>query len=137
MQCKDGFGVQIERFILSLVDNYYQVIKVPSAYSLSEVQEKEIAAVIDAGYYTNKSEVVRDALRTFFETKPQLRIAACVEMYKKGIFTLSKCAEIAGLSIEEFKDILMHRGIKVSPPDETKADVAKGVERLRKRRKNT
>jgi len=107
----------------------------PSAYSISEIQEREIQAVIEAGYYTNKSEVVRDALRTLFHNKPQMRLAASVEMYRRGRYALSKCAEIAGVTLEEFKEILADRGIKARPPEESGDDIRNGVESLRKRKK--
>lgn len=85
----------------------------PSAYNLPRLYEDKIAALIEAGYYSNKSEVVRDALRSFFESKDQLRMAAAVELYKAGKTTLSKAAEIAILNIEEFTAILLDRGIKI------------------------
>ena len=86
----------------------------PSAYNLPQLYEDEIEALIRAGYYSNKSEVVRDALRSFFQTKEQMRMAAAVELYKAGKTTLSKAAEIAILSLEEFTTIIIDRGIKIS-----------------------
>ena len=84
----------------------------PSAYSIPKVYEEEIEGVIEAGYYSNKSEVVRDALRLFFEQKQMLRVAASIEMFKKGKVSLARAAELAGLTSIEFKDILAERGIK-------------------------
>lgn len=107
----------------------------PSAFNLTEIQEKEIGAVIRAGYYSNRSEVVRAAIRTFFETKPVLRRAAAVELYKLGEFTLSKCAEIAGLTTIEFKEILKDRGIRIRSIKEDKKSIKKGIEVLKRKRK--
>ena len=88
-----------------------------SAFSLPELYEQEIAAVIDAGYYSNKSEVVRDALRTLFEEKTQLRLAAAIEMYKKGEVTLSRAAEVAEMeryfTLEHIVRLAKARALKI------------------------
>ena len=78
-----------------------------------EVYESEINAIIDAGCYVNESEVIRDALKILFESRPNLKIAAAIEMYKKEEVTLGRAAEIAGMGIIEFKDVLRDRGIKI------------------------
>ncbi len=102
----------------------------PSAYSIPRIYEQEIEAVIDAGYYSNKSEVVRDALRNLFEAKAQLRIAAALELYKKEEVTLSKAAEIACLNILQFKGLLLDRGIPIRTPKQSKDELQKGVKLL-------
>lgn len=107
----------------------------PSAFSMPKIYEQEIRAVISAGYYSNKSEVVRDALRNLFEEKKQLRIAASVEMYKKGEITLSKAAEIAGMTSFEFKELLIERGIKIVIPGGSKQELDKGVMKIKALRK--
>lgn len=101
----------------------------PSAYSIPPIYEKEIKAVVKAGYYSNRSEVVRDALRSFFESNAQLRLAAAVEMYDRGDVTLGKAAEVSGLNILEFKEVLRDRGMKIKVP-------AKDKKVLRKRMKD-
>ena len=97
----------------------------PSTYSIPKVYEDEIDAVVDAGYYSSKSDVVRDALRLLFETKGHLRLSAAIEMYKKGKVTLSKAAEIAGMTTISFKEILADRGISVEIPVDNKEDMDK------------
>ena len=84
----------------------------PTSYSLPRLIEDEIDALIEAGYYSSKSDVVKDALRTLLETKSNLRVAASVEMYKGGKVSIRKAAELAGMSLIEFKDVLINRGIK-------------------------
>jgi Arc/MetJ-type ribon-helix-helix transcriptional regulator len=84
----------------------------PTSYSLPRLIEDEIDALIDAGYYSSKSDVVKDALRTLLEIKANLRIAASVEMYKKGRVSIGKASEVAGMSVIEFKEVLIDRGIK-------------------------
>ena len=85
----------------------------PSSYSLPTIMEQEIDALIEAGYYSSKSDVVKDAMRGLLEKNKNLRIAAAVAMYKKGGVSLGRAAEIADMSLGEFKQVLKDRGIKI------------------------
>ena len=82
-----------------------------SSFSLPKVMEAEIEAVIKAGYYSSKSEVVKDALRLLFETRKELKTASAVELYINGEISLGKASEIAGVTVIEFKELLASRGI--------------------------
>ncbi len=83
----------------------------PSSYSLPEIVKKEIDALVSAGYYSSKSDVVKDALRTFLAKKKNMRIAAAVELYRREEISLGKAAEIADMGIVEFKQHLVELGI--------------------------
>lgn len=85
----------------------------PSSYSLPRLMEEEIDALIDAGYYSSKSDVVKDAVRELLDKNHKLRIAAAVEMYKDGKASIGKASEIAEMSLVEFKETLKDRGIKI------------------------
>ena len=74
--------------------------------------EKKIHALIETKYYPSISEVVKDAFRTLFATKPALKIISAVYLYSNNEVSISKAAEIAGVGIEEFKEILASRGVK-------------------------
>jgi predicted HTH domain antitoxin len=54
-----------------------------------------------------------DALRYLFSKRQDLRLASAVELYQKGIVTLSRAAEMAGMVNEEFKDVLVEKGLKI------------------------
>ncbi|MDI6794430.1 MAG: UPF0175 family protein [bacterium] len=92
--------------------------------------EMELQAVIHAGYFKNKEEVIKEALSTFFAVKPELRLEAAIGLYKEGEITLSRAAEIAGLTIWRFKDILINRGIFIATPSFTKKELDKQIEEL-------
>ena len=96
----------------------------PSSYSLPELVKKEIDALVKAGYYSSKSDVVKDALRTFLSEKKNLRLAAAVELYKREEISLGKAAEIADIGIIEFKERLAELGITrvISAESATKMD---------------
>lgn len=102
----------------------------PSTYSIPKIYEDEIQAVVDAGYYSSKSDVIRDALRFLFESKKNLKISAAIEMYKKGKVTLSKAAEIAGIDTVSFKEILKDRGIKIEIKVDSKKKLDKRIANL-------
>ncbi len=84
----------------------------PSSYNLPELVKKEIDALVKAGYYSSKSDVVKDALRTFLSEKKNLRTAAAVELYRRDEVSLGKAAEIADMGIVEFKEILSSQDYK-------------------------
>jgi len=102
----------------------------PSTYSIPKIYEDEIEAVVDAGYYSSKSDVIRDALRLLFESKKNLKISAAIEMYKKGNVTLSKAAEIAGIDTVSFKEILKDRGIPIKVKVDSKKKLDKRAANL-------
>lgn len=97
----------------------------PTSYSIPDVYEDEIEAVVEAGYYSSKSDVVRDAIRLLFETKNNLKLSAAIEMYKNGKVTLSKAAELAGLDTISFKETLKDRGIKIDVQVDDKGTLEK------------
>lgn len=88
--------------------------------------KKEIDALVKAGYYSSKSDVVKDALRTLLSEKKNLRLAAAVELYKRNELSLGKAAEVADIGVIEFKEVLAsqdHRRVmSVSKQDIKRAD---------------
>jgi predicted HTH domain antitoxin len=84
----------------------------PGSQTLPKLLEDEIDALIGAGYYANKSDVLKDAVRTLLDNRSNLKLAASVEMYKKGKVSLEKAAELAGMGTIEFKEVLINKGIE-------------------------
>ncbi len=101
-----------------------------SAFSIPQIMEMEIESLVQSGYYSSKSDVIKDAFRIFLESRPHLRTAAAVEMYKREEVSLGRAAEIACVSLEEFKDILHDRGVArtLSPDPDTDKNVAEILE---------
>ena len=93
-----------------------------------DVIKEGINSLIRAGYYEDKEKVLDDAFRTMLEVRPALKVGMAVELYKEEKISLSRAAEIAGMSTEGFKNILEQRGIKriVKVPSDDK--IKKGVE---------
>ncbi len=106
--------------------------KMPSAYSIPQIYEDEIEGAIEAGYYSNRSEVVRDALRHLFESKQNLRMASAIELYKKEKVTLSRAAELAGVTSIEFKEVLADRGVAILIPKKSQRETKSQTRLLKK-----
>ena len=100
-------------------------------FSIPKIFEKEIKAVVDAGYYSNRSEVVSSALRNLFNERSYLRVAAAVQLYKEGEISLSRGAELADMSIPDFKEILEDRSVKIETPGGSREELDEGVGRLK------
>jgi predicted HTH domain antitoxin len=98
---------------------------------LPAIVEKEINALIQTKYYSSMSDAVKDAFRALFDAKPNLRKTSALQLYINKDISLSKAAEIAGVSIEEFKEILMTEGMKreIEPDKEIDENVKEILER--------
>ncbi len=79
--------------------------------ALSADLERKVKALVSGGYYSSEIEVIKDAVKRLFRENVELNINAAIELYKKGQVSLSKAAEIAGMTTVEFKEILGKRGI--------------------------
>lgn len=77
------------------------------------ISEDEINALLRMNIYGSKDEIIADAVRVLLESKPGLRVEIAVDLYKNRKVSLWRAAEIAGLSIEEFKEVLAARSIKI------------------------
>ncbi|MEM1641015.1 MAG: UPF0175 family protein [Acidilobaceae archaeon] len=77
---------------------------------ISGLLERRARKLVELGLYGSVSEVVRDALRRYFETLDLKRVA--LDLYLLKDVSLSYAAEIAGLSYDEFLDYLLYRGVQ-------------------------
>ncbi len=81
---------------------------------MSSVIEKEIDSLVSIGFYETKDRVVADAVGALLEKRPEMRQELAVNLYKNGDVSLWKASEIARMNLEEFKDVLSRRGIKLT-----------------------
>jgi len=90
--------------------------------ALSVDIERKVRALVDAGYYSSESEVIKNAVLSLFRENTELNVTVAIELYKKGDVSMSKAAEIAGMTTIEFKEILGKRGftreIEARPAEE-------------------
>ena len=99
--------------------------------TLPEVLAKEVEAVTKpGGVYKNKAEFMKDAVKTLFSARKDLRIKASVEMYKKGEISIGKVAELVDVSYDEAKELLIKEGIEIKRGAESIKELDKGAEKL-------
>ena len=75
--------------------------------------EKEIDSLVGIGHYETEGGVIADAVRALLEKKPELRREIAIYLYKNGEVSLWKASAIARMNLEEFKEVLSRRGIKI------------------------
>ena len=97
---------------------------------MKTILNKVNEVLVNIGKYPNKEELRKDALRALIRTKPELKRGVAIELYKKKEISLARAAEICGLNIEEFKELLKERGIKILVPSIPIEDIDKEVEKI-------
>ncbi len=100
--------MQVYRIRFNLRYRYYNTM---TDIQLPVMVEKEIHALVEAKYYSSISEAVKDAFGSLFAAKPALKIISAIYLYANTEVSISKASEIAGVSIEEFKEILVSRSV--------------------------
>ena len=98
-----------------------------------ELLADELKAVVQAGAYASKEEVIGHALEVLLAAHVPLRINTAVELYRQGTVTVARAAEIAGLELEAFKDQLAEHNVSI-PTDETPEEIQAGAELIRRLR---
>jgi predicted HTH domain antitoxin len=68
---------------------------------------------VKTGLFPNEQAVVRSALRSLFNTHPEIRREMIIRSYVAGKISLGKAAEIMGISHEEMKEILSQNGAEI------------------------
>jgi len=76
----------------------------------SDIVKLTIHNLISAGCYHSESEVIEDALCRMLRGDPYIRTTLAIHQYISGEISLSKSAEIAGITTLEMKELLKERG---------------------------
>ena len=80
---------------------------------LPEMLRKEVDLYVKSGYFENRSELIREAIREFLEKLKHSGMNVAIELYRKGDISLGRAAEISGVGYERMKEILVERGIPI------------------------
>lgn len=70
--------------------------------------------LVEAGLFKDESEVMKDGIRYLLLHHPEYKMKVALERYKKEKISLGRAADIAGLSIEEMKEMLRSQGIPLA-----------------------
>ena len=95
-----------------------------------EQLKEELEVIPKTGYYISTSEFLKDAIKTIFAARKDLRVSVAIELYKKG-YSLGRVAEIADVDYEEMKRILVKSGIEIRRGVETVEELESGARMLR------
>lgn len=98
--------------------------------NFSSFQEMEIEAIVNAGIFKDRSDVLREAINTFFAVKPKMRLEAAIQLFKDNRVTLGRAAEIAGIDRWQLKDILADRGINIIVECDDSEEMDRRISRL-------
>jgi predicted HTH domain antitoxin len=94
--------------------------------------ETELETIRSVGAWQTETEVIRDAIDALLSSRSELRQAVAVKLYLQNKVTLSRAAEIAGMSIWQFRDHLKAQGIEIVVPEETSEDLDAMIASFRK-----
>jgi predicted HTH domain antitoxin len=72
---------------------------------------EELVDALTAERHITSKGVVEEALLLYLNTNPTLKLDGAVALWRKGRLSLAKAAEVVGLTVPEFKDVLAARGI--------------------------
>jgi len=86
--------------------------------------------LISKGRYHSREELMEDSFRSLLRTKPELRKELAIGLYERREVSLSKAAEICGLNIEDFKELLKENSIKIVVPDISSEELDREVEEI-------
>ena len=90
--------------------------------------EWEVNQLVKARLFPDEQSVLRSAMRSLFEAKPDLKRKMVVAAYTNGDISIGKAAQMLGVSQEEMKDIVRETGAQIHlgplTVDELKQDVA-------------
>ncbi len=75
--------------------------------------DEEIESLLKMNIYGSKKDIVADAVRALLKSRPGLKIEIAIDRYKRRKASLWRASEIAGMAVEEFKEVLASRGIKI------------------------
>lgn len=97
---------------------------------MNSVISKLDEVLIKVGRYHDKDELMEDALRALIRSKPGLRKDLAVELYDRGEISLARGSEIAGLNLEDFKELLLEKDVKIKVPDISSEELDEEVDMI-------
>jgi len=95
------------------------------------IKPKEL---VDLALYRDEQEVIDEGVRYILRSHPEYRTEIAIKRYKEETVSLGKAADLAGISLEEMKEVLGTRGVALKGPEskeEIKEDAKRAREALR------
>jgi len=82
--------------------------------AVSGIKPKEL---VDLALYKDEQEVIDEGVRHILRSHPEYRIEIAIKRYKEEVVSLGKAADLAGISLEEMKEMLKTRGVALKGPE--------------------
>ena len=95
--------------------------------AVSGIKPKEL---VDLALYKDEQEVIDEGLRHILRSHPEYRVEIAIKRYKEEVVSLGKAADLAGISLEEMKEVLKSRGVALKGP-ESRQEIKEDAERAR------
>jgi len=84
---------------------------------LPELLQEQVVAAREVGLYEDEADLIADATQMLLAARPDVRLATASQLYQRGVVSLGKAAELAGLDIVSFKQSLAQQGIPRTAPE--------------------
>lgn len=91
------------------------------------IKPKEL---VDLALYKDEQEVIDEGVRYILRSHPEYRMEIAIKRYKEEAVSLGRAADLAGISLEEMKEVLRTRGVALKGP-ESKEEVREDAKRAR------
>ena len=88
---------------------------------------ERLTTVLVPKHYKTKSVLIEDAFRALLNLKPWLKVELSIELYMRGDVSLLRAAEISGMDMESFKEMLKARGFKISSYIGSEEEIERGL----------
>ncbi|MFQ6059276.1 MAG: UPF0175 family protein [Anaerolineae bacterium] len=98
--------------------------------TLGKAMDFDIEYLVRAGLYDDSSAVIADAMRHLLIQHPEYKVEIAVTAYQAEAISLGKAAEIAGICLEDMKELLRDRGIPLKLGPETKEEALAEIRAL-------
>lgn len=103
------------------MDSRFQIM------SVSGIKPKDLVA-LDA--FETEQDVIDEGIRKILRSHPEYRLEIAITQYQKEDISLGKAASVAGISIEEMRELLSERDIPVKGAASVK-EVKEDAENIR------
>jgi predicted HTH domain antitoxin len=94
--------------------------------------KEEADLLVEGGYFDNRSELIREALREYLSGLRGRNLELAVDLYRKGKVSLGKAAELSGLGYEGMKEVLAERKLPIRRGPESAGEAEEEFSRLEK-----
>lgn len=87
------------------------------ALRLPGLLQAQVTAARQVGLYANEADLITDAVQMLLAARPDVRQASACQLYQRGVVSLGKAAELAGLDVVSFKRVLAQHGVTRTAPE--------------------